>query len=112
MKIQQIQNNNTNFQGLYGNKRVLKKLTPEILQKTGIQECADKFEVLVKGEYEDSFIHRLFRHYGKPMCQVGEDITKGKNGKFTIIKPLTYQNTTLAFYLLTFVIFLVHLFVS
>ena len=91
MKIQQIQNNNTNFQGLHGNKRILKKLTPEILQKTGIQECADKFEVLVKGEHEDSFIHRLFRHYGKPMCQVGEDITKGKNGKFTIIKPLTYQ---------------------
>ena len=76
---------------MYGNKRVLKKLTPEILQKTGIQECADKFEVLVKGEHEDSFIHRLFRHYGKPMCQVGEDITKGKNGKFTIINPLTYQ---------------------
>ena len=91
MKIQQIQNNNTNFQGLHGNKRMLKKLTPEILQKTGIQECADKFEVLVKGEYEDSFIHRLFRHYGKPMCQVGEDITKGITGKFTIIKPLTSQ---------------------
>ena len=47
MKIQQIQNNNTNFQGLHGNKRILKKLTPEILQKTGIQECADSFEVLV-----------------------------------------------------------------
>ena len=91
MKIQQIQNNNTNFQGLHGNKRMLKKLTPEILQKTGIQECADKFEVLVKGEYEDSFIHRLFRHYGKPMCQVGEDITKGMTGKFTLIKPLTSQ---------------------
>ena len=47
MKIQQIQNYNTNFQGLHGNKRILKKLTPEILQKTGIQECADSFEVLV-----------------------------------------------------------------
>ena len=47
MKIQQIQNNNTNFQGLHGNKRILKKLTPEILQKAGIQECADSFEVLL-----------------------------------------------------------------
>lgn len=91
MKIQNVQQNNTIFQGLHGNKRLLKKLTPEILQKTGIQECADKFEVLVKGEHEDSFLHRLFRHYGKPMCQVGEDITKGKNGKFTLIKPLTCQ---------------------
>ena len=26
MKIQNVQQNNTNFQGLYGNKRVLKKL--------------------------------------------------------------------------------------
>ena len=38
MKIQQIQNNNTNFQGLHGNKRLLKKLTPEILQKTGCKK--------------------------------------------------------------------------
>ena len=92
MKIQQIQNNNTNFQGLYGNKRVLKKLTPEILQKTGLQECADKFEVLVTEEHADSFLHKLFRNFGKLCYEVGEGLGRDIEGKLCILNHFIGKN--------------------
>ena len=51
MKIQQIQNNNTNFQGLHIDKRARKYLeNSSLLSNSNIKECADKFEVVIKGE--------------------------------------------------------------
>ncbi len=50
MQIQQIQNNNTNFQGLHMDKTARKWLGKDILNIPGIKECADKFEVVVKSE--------------------------------------------------------------
>ena len=86
MKIQQIQNNNTNFQGLHGNKRILKKLTPEILQKAGIQECADSFEVLVTPKKSCTVscflgaICGLFTSLEDLIIHAGEKVEKNKNG--------------------------------
>ena len=96
MKIQQIQNNNTNFQGLHGNKRLLKKLTPEILQKTGIQECADSFEVLVtsKGCSVPCFfgtICGIFTPLEELIFQAGEKVEKNKNGKTVLSGATTLQ---------------------
>ena len=96
MKIQQIQNNNTNFQGLHGNKRILKKLTPEILQKTGIQECADSFEVLVTPEKGCSVpcllgaICGLFTSLEDLIIQAGEKVEKNKKGKTVLAGATTY----------------------
>ena len=59
MKIQQIQNNNTNFQGLHMDKTARKWLGKDILNIPGIKECADKFEVVVKSECKFPFGTRL-----------------------------------------------------
>ena len=51
MKIQQIQNNNTNFQGLHMDKRASKYFKNyNLLMNPNIKECADKFEVVIKSE--------------------------------------------------------------
>lgn len=57
MKIQQIQNNNTNFQGLHMDKNACKYMrhcgllnNSGLINHSGIKECADKFEVVVKKE--------------------------------------------------------------
>ena len=51
MKIQQIQNNNTNFQGLHMDKRASKYFKNyNLLENPNIKECADKFEVVIKQE--------------------------------------------------------------
>ena len=51
MKIQQIQNNSTNFQGLHMDKRASKYFKDtNLLANPSIKECADKFEVVIKGE--------------------------------------------------------------
>ena len=97
MKIQNVQQNNTNFQGLHGNKRILKKLTPEILQKTGIQECADSFEVLVtpkKGCRVPCFfgaICGLFTPLEDLMIQAGKKVEKNKNGTTVLSGATTLQ---------------------
>ena len=97
MQIQQIQNNNTNFQGLHGNKRILKKLTPEILQKTGIQECADSFEVLVTPKKSCTVscflgaICGLFTSLEDLIIQAGEKVEKNKNGTTVLSGATTLQ---------------------
>lgn len=53
MRIQSIQNNNTNFQGLHVDKKIYRQLglghsKDVFLRNPGIKECADKFEVLVE----------------------------------------------------------------
>ena len=49
MKIQQIQNNNINFQGLHMDKRASKYFKNyNLLANPSIKECADKFEVVIK----------------------------------------------------------------
>ena len=53
MKIQQIQNNNTNFQGLHVDKKIYRQLgvgreQSVFLHNSAIKECADKFEVMVE----------------------------------------------------------------
>ena len=51
MKIQPVQNNNTNFQGLHIDKKARKYLeNSSLLSNSNIKECADKFEVVIKGE--------------------------------------------------------------
>ena len=51
MKIQQIQNNNINFQGLHMDKRASKYFKNyNLLANPSIKECADKFEVVIKQE--------------------------------------------------------------
>ncbi len=51
MKIQQIQNNNTNFQGLHMDKRARKYFKNYyFLANPNIKECADKFEVMIKSK--------------------------------------------------------------
>ena len=51
MKIQQIQNYNTNFQGLHMDKRASKYFKNyNLLANPSIKECADKFEVVIKQE--------------------------------------------------------------
>lgn len=51
MKIQQIQNNDTNFQSLHIDKKARKYLeNSSLLSNSNIKECADKFEVVIKGE--------------------------------------------------------------
>ena len=51
MKIQQIQNNNINFQGLHMDKRASKYFKNyNLLANPSIKECADKFEVVIKSE--------------------------------------------------------------
>ena len=51
MKIQPVQNNNTNFQGLHMDKRASKYFKNyNLLANPSIKECADKFEVVIKGE--------------------------------------------------------------
>ena len=46
MRIQQIQNNNTNFQGLYGSKTVINRLNQPM--KTEIDKLAQECDVIVK----------------------------------------------------------------
>ena len=53
MKIQPVQNNNTNFQGLHVDKKIYRQLgvgrgEGVFLHNSAIKECADRFEVLVK----------------------------------------------------------------
>lgn len=51
MKIQPVQNNNTNFQGLHMDKRASKYFKNyNLLANPSIKECADKFEVMIKQE--------------------------------------------------------------
>ena len=50
MKIQPVQNQNTNFKGIFCNKQIGRLLTPEILEQTGIQECGSKFDVFITQE--------------------------------------------------------------
>ena len=51
MKIQQIKNYNTNFQGLHMDKRASKYFKNyNLLMNPNIKECADKFEVVIKSE--------------------------------------------------------------
>lgn len=51
MKIQTVQNNNTNFQGLHMDKRASKYFKNyNLLMNPNIEECADKFEVVIKQE--------------------------------------------------------------
>ena len=96
MRIQSIQNNNTNFQGLHGNKSILKKLTPEILQKSGIQECADSFEVTVtkKGCSASCLLGAICGHFaslGELVFQAGEKVEKDKNGKTVLAGATTLK---------------------
>ncbi len=53
MKIQPVQNNNTNFQGLHVDKKIYRQLGVGLgegvfLHNSAIKECADKFEVMVE----------------------------------------------------------------
>lgn len=53
MKIQKIQNNNTNFQGLHVDKKIYRQLGAGLgegvfLHNSAIKECADRFEVMVE----------------------------------------------------------------
>lgn len=93
MKIQNIQNNNTNFQGLHGNKNLLAKIPPRMLEDTGIKECADKFEVLITENKKCSnsryqLILDSSEKYHALQVQVGEGIEKTLLGK-TILTGIT-----------------------
>ena len=53
MKIQPVQNNNTNFQGLHVDKKIYRQLGAGLgegvfLHNSAIKECADRFEVMVE----------------------------------------------------------------
>ena len=50
MKIQPIQNQNTNFKGIYCDRNIKKLMTPDILERTGIQDCGSKFDVFITQE--------------------------------------------------------------
>ena len=51
MKIQNVQQNNTNFQGLHMDKRASKYFKNyNLLANPSIKECADKFEVMIKSK--------------------------------------------------------------
>ncbi len=75
MKIQQIQNNNTNFQGLHMDKRASKYFKNyNLLMNPNIKECADKFEVVIKQEkikttniIDKEFLKDAFQ-YGLPIA--------------------------------------------
>ncbi len=86
MKIQPVQNNNMNFQGLHGNKKLLAKIPPKMLEDTGIKECADKFEVLITEDKKCSnsryqLILDSSEKYHALQVQVGEGIEKTLLGK-------------------------------
>lgn len=83
MKIQPIQNNNTNFQGLHANKRVMQRLTPEFLQRPEIKECADRFEVLITEKDGGSLFNRMLGSVSELVLQVGEGI-KNNGGKLEL----------------------------
>ena len=91
MKIQQIQNN-TNFQGLHANKRVMQRLTPEFLHRPEIQECADKFEVLITEKEGGSLINRMLGAVGELELQAGEGI-KNIGDKLELTGVKTYKYT-------------------
>ena len=53
MKLQPVQNNNTNFQGLHVDKKIYRQLGAGLgegvfLHNSAIKECADRFEVMVE----------------------------------------------------------------
>ena len=53
MKIQPVQNNNMNFQGLHVDKKIYRQLEMGrskniFLKNPEIKECADKFEVMIE----------------------------------------------------------------
>ena len=53
MKVQNIQQNNTNFQALHASKRTLKKLQvtkTQLLQNQSVKDCAERAEVFVKSK--------------------------------------------------------------
>ena len=63
MKIQQIQNNDTNFQGLHMDKKASKYFKNyNLLMNPNIKECADKFEVVIKQEKikTKNYVGRLY----------------------------------------------------
>ncbi len=74
MRIQPIQNNNTNFQGIYYEKKLRKLLTPEVLEQTGIKECGDKFDVLVTSEPKKEYTRWGSRIIDEIYVRVGEMI--------------------------------------
>ena len=99
MKIQQIQNNNTNFQGLYANKSVMQRLTPEFLHRSEIQECADKFEVLITEKESSSLVNKMLGAVGELVLQVGEGIRNiGDKLELTGIKTYKYTLGELDFF--------------
>ena len=66
MKIQQLQNNNTNFQGLHMDKRASKYFKNyNLLANPNIKECADKFEVMIKSKKVKS--NNIFDDYCKEL---------------------------------------------
>ena len=74
MKIQQIQNNNTNFKGIHYEKKLRKLLTPEVLEQTGIKECGDKFDVLITSEPIKEYTRYGSRIIDEIYVRVGEMI--------------------------------------
>lgn len=93
MRIQPVLNNNTNFKGLHGNKNLLAKIPPKMLEDTGIKECADKFEVLITEDKKCSnsryqLILDSSEKYHALQVQVGEGIEKTLLGK-TILTGIT-----------------------
>lgn len=85
MQIRPIQstnknNNNVNFQGIHGSKKILSRLPELRLDRFGIDECGDRFEVLITtgkttfwGQFKEFFV------------QVGEGITTNSKGKLELV---------------------------
>ena len=59
MKIQQIQNNNTNFQGLQMDRASRKFIGSYIDRFPGVKECADKFDVVIKSKVDAPILRHL-----------------------------------------------------
>lgn len=74
--IQNTNNNNVNFQGLHGNKKMVKKFYEFGLDKGwSFDKCIDRFEVLITtgktnllGQFKEFFV------------QVGESIERNEKG--------------------------------
>lgn len=73
-------NNLVNFQGIHGSKKILSRLPELRLDRFGIDECGDRFEVLITtgkttfwGQFKEFFV------------QVGEGITTNSKGKLELV---------------------------
>ena len=95
MQIRPIQstnknNNNVNFQGIHGSKKILSRLPELRLDRFGIDECGDRFEVLITtgkttfwGQFKEFFV------------QAGEGITTNSKGKLELVGAKSAATTSI-----------------